>query len=333
MCVYISGDQCKCIANTGINGGEIGGYLPTSQQSLRKPLDSLEDYDNYNEAWGLVLAILSAVGIAITLLLFIYLMIYYPVKSGTSALGYFVLFGVLCLYALNFAFIWVPTDETCFIRRFCFGVIYALIFSCFLVKVLNTWRIGDAWDDYNPPTYERLSHPCSLVAITIGLMLVQVIIAIEWLVLQKAEVDFEDHYNTWYPRCEPYESHNEEMVYSCIYVMFLILLTMIFSAVTWDSNENHRESRWILMASLFTSIIWIAWICVTLLAGYKYRDPAYVIANLVNATVVLMFMYIRKIYLLNKYTKEIEDERKSQLSTGSRPPSKYILFSIRFIFK
>ena len=152
-------------------------------------------------------------------------------------------------------------------------------------------------------------------------MLVQVIIAIEWLVLQEPEIDFEEHYNKWYPRCEPYDFHNEEMVLSCIYVMFLILLTLIFSAVTWDSNENHRESRWILMTSLFTLLIWIAWVAVTLLAEFKYRDPAYVIANLVNATVVLMFMYIRKIYLLNKYTKEIEDERKSQISTLSRPTS------------
>lgn len=187
-----------------------------------------------------------------------------------------------------------------------------------LVKVLNTWRIGDAWDEFNPPTYERLSHPCSLFSIVIALMLVQVIIGAQWLILRHPDIEFVEYEGKLLSRCSPVDFHNEELVMSCIYVMFLIILTMIFAGVTWDSEESNKESRWILVVCIFTIIIWIVWTIVSTLTEIKFRDPSIIIANLVNATMILLCIYIRKIYLLSKIQKEIDDDKKSQFSSLSR---------------
>jgi hypothetical protein len=43
------------------------------------------------------------------------------------------------------------------------------------------------------------------------------------------------------------------LVLSFIFVMFVILLTAIFSALSWDSDSNNHESRWILVAAIGTA--------------------------------------------------------------------------------
>ena len=40
------------------------------------------------------------------------------------------------------------------------------------------------------------------------------------------------------------------------------------------------------------------------------REPVIAVALLVNATIILLCIVIRKIYLLNKYQKEIDEEEK-----------------------
>ena len=62
----------------------------------------------------------------------------------------------------------------------------------------------------------------------------------------------------------------QELVISCVYVMFLILMTFIFSIVTWDSEENHRESRWICITACFTIAIWIVWTVIATLTVHRY---------------------------------------------------------------
>lgn len=142
---------------------------------------------NFTIAWGIIVCILTTIGIIITILLFVYLLIFYPVKGGTTILGYLLLFSVLMMYALVFAFVVLPTAHptdvsvVCGIRRMCFGLVFALSFACMLVKVLNTWRVETYTEELIPATYERLTHPVSLFLVAVGLMLVQAIIGRELL--------------------------------------------------------------------------------------------------------------------------------------------------------
>ena len=87
-------------------------------------------------------------------------------------------------------------------------------------------------------------------------------------------------------RCAPEATHYAKLIMSCIYVMVLIALTFIFSMATWDSEENHNESRFVFFVSCFTIVIWIVWTIVATMAEIKYQDPAVIIANLANATVI-----------------------------------------------
>ncbi len=230
-------------------------------------------HERIEEIWGIVIVALTGLGIIVTLCCLVYLVIFYPIKGGTTILGYLLMVGVLCMYALVFAFILYPDEIVCSIRKFCLGFVYALCFSCMLVKVLNTWRLGAYIGEYQPMSFKRLAHPFSLLCIALGMTCVQVIIGVEWLVLEETRValvhDAEEQQVV--PRCAPVDGHHKDLVLSCVYVFVLIALTGAFSAVTWDSRENHRESRWVAITSAMTVGIVLVWTIMSTLTDEKYR--------------------------------------------------------------
>ena len=48
-----------------------------------------------------------------------------------------------------------------------------------------------------------------------------------------------------------------------------------------------------------------------------FREPVIAVALLVNATVILLCIFVRKIYLLNKIQKEIDEEERKSAYTQS----------------
>ncbi len=309
--------SCSCENYNNSAGGPNNGQGSGNGGGKTDGIPGLDMKEYFYDTWGIIVAALTAVGLICTICSFVYLLIFYPIRGGTTILGYLLLFGVLLMYSLVFAFILHADVNVCGIRRFGIGFVYAVCFSAMIIKVLNNWRVGSYYGDYGPPTYERIAHPCSLFWIAAFLIIVQSIIGIEWLVLDPPEVETIFYQNRNIPRCSPADFHTEELIISCAYVMMMIMVTLIFSAVTWDSEENHRESRWILIASCFTIGVWLVWTVISTMTEIKYREPAIAIALLVNASAILLCIFVRKIYLLVKYQKEIEEERKSQYAAST----------------
>lgn len=139
--------------------------------------------------------------------------------------------------------------------------------------------------------------------VAIGLTFVQVVLGSAWLILYPPGTDLEGE--TW--RCTPTERFEIDLVISLVYVMVLIAATILFCFETWHAEENSKETRWILLASLFTTIAWCVWTVVATQAPITFRDPAIVIGNLICATVVILFLYARKMYLYSQLTKDVKD--------------------------
>nr|XP_027220087.1 uncharacterized protein LOC113812413 [Penaeus vannamei] len=260
------------------------------------PIDS-----NFRNVYGIMTSSMSLLGIIVILVTMVYFMMSYPTAAGTSVLGYMILIGCLMLYSVNFAFIFQPTVGTCAVRRFMMGVAYAIIFSAMLVKVIHTWRVMTYSSTRDEP--DGLSRPCGLMLVAIGLTFVQVVLGSAWLILYPPGTDLEGE--TW--RCTPTERFEIDLVISLVYVMVLIAATILFCFETWHAEENSKETRWILLASLFTTIAWCVWTVVATQAPITFRDPAIVIGNLICATVVILFLYARKMYLYSQLTKDVKD--------------------------
>ena len=90
----------------------------------------------FNDMWGVAVVTLAALGVFVSLALFIYLLVVYPVRGGTSVLGFVLSFGIILLYALVFAFVAHVNVELCGLRRYgaafsdCFIVYLYLLLIC-----------------------------------------------------------------------------------------------------------------------------------------------------------------------------------------------------------
>lgn len=269
-------------------------------------------YDDNNQQkytwpiWAIAVAVLTCIGILVGLLLFFFFLVFYPVRGGTTILGFFMMIGMFGIYAINFAFFLPASEATCGAREFVMGVVYAIAFAPLLVKSVDNWRFKDA--EYTTKQYRGLTSPFALVLIAIGIVLIQCIIPIEWLVLRPPSASLmadstAQHDWMW---CDPHDFYDVSLVLSFVFVMFLVLLTAIFAALSWDSDSNYFESRWIFTACVATAGCFLVWMVVSTNAGPPYRDPAVAIANFVNATCLLALLPFRKLLLLIKFQGEEE---------------------------
>ncbi|GFR19294.1 metabotropic glutamate receptor 7 [Trichonephila clavata] len=137
---------------------------------------------------------------------------------------------------------------------------------------------------------------------------VQVILSSAWLILIPPTTGI--HAGEW--RCHPATTFEDELIISLVYVMLMLAITILFSVLTWSSMDNNRESRWIFTCCFLITLVWIAWTVVSTQILHTYRDLTISTANLVCASVVMLCMYLRKVYIYNKLTKDEEKKAKIQ---------------------
>ncbi|XP_064620109.1 uncharacterized protein LOC135483289 [Lineus longissimus] len=271
---------------------------------------------------GIALACLNIIGAFMCFILFFHFICFYPKKGGTQSLGFFCLFSLMLMFIFNFSYLVHACAITCGVRRFCQGVIYAMIFAPMCVKVMNTWRItGLMKDDFVVNSRRRFSHPAGLMMIAICLILVQVIIGTEWLIIEPPTIEYINFNGQEWPRCAPEWFYNQGLVLSCLYVVFLMCLTTFFAGICWPVKENNHEARWIMGGSAFVMGSWLVWCIVSTMTDMQYRDGATAIGNLFSGFGLLGFVFFRKCHLLNQYRKA-QKEKKTKLADGLDYPDK-----------
>ena len=261
--------------------------------------------------WAIATAVPTCVGLLIGIFVFAYFLISYPVRGGTTVLGFMMIVGILGIYGINFAFFLPASEATCGIRRFLMGVVYAIVFAALLVKAIDNWRFSDV--EYSVRKYSGLTSTCSLFMSALFIVCVQLIIPIEWLILENpsASLKSESKLHDWM-WCDPMDKYDFALVVSMFLIIFLVILTAIFSALSWDSESNCYESRWIFMSCICTAGCFLVWMVVTTNAGPPYRDPTVALANFFNATALLICMPIRKLVLMFHFQR-LEEKFSSKL--------------------
>ena len=267
--------------------------------------------------WAIAMAVLTCIGLLIGLILFFYFLIADPVRGGTAALGFMMMIGVFGIYAINFAFFLPASAATCGAREFVLGVVYAIVFAALFVKAVDNWRFKDS--EYSTERYRGMSNPCTLISIAVGIVLVQCIIPIEWLILRNPSASLMDdatdkHDWMW---CDPHDFYDTSLVLSMVFVVFLVVLTAIFAALAWDSEVNYYESKWIFVSCVCTAGCFLVWMVVITNSGAPNRDPAMAIANFVNASALLIFIPMRKLLLLIQDQSEEEKPKPLPLDDMS----------------
>ncbi|XP_054707682.1 uncharacterized protein LOC129217407 [Uloborus diversus] len=273
-------------------------------QELSIPKPAL--YANFRTMWGVIVSALSLLGVLLVIICAAYFLTSFQVTVGTTVLGYMILFGLLLLYAVNFAFILAPTEGTCGIRRFGLGLSYAIVFAGMLVKVMNIWRMmGYRGNQFLGESY-HVTSPAALLVVAVGLVIIQIILSSAWLILIPPTTGL--HEGEW--RCHPATTFEDELIISLVYVMLMLAIIILFSFLTWSSIDNNKESRWIFTCCFFITLVWVAWTVLSTQILHRYRDLTISAANLICASVVMLCMYLRKVYIYNKLTKDQESKAK-----------------------
>lgn len=302
-------NKCSCTvfgpttgALTGASGYEVLGDLPRNYYDIETTVygNGTVGYRRRFDwpIWAIVLGILTSLGILVCLFLFVILLACYPIKTGTTILGFLLLVGIIGIYAINFAFFLPASVVTCGARRFVMGIVYAICFAALLVKAADNWRYGEF--DVAPKKYKGLTSAVGLLLIALFLIFIQVIIPIMWLLVDPPAAfllsDSVIPHDFWW--CGPPLFYDLALVLSFIYVMILVILTIIFAVLAWYNQNNYYESRWILGVSISTAGILMVWMIVSTMAAVPYRDAAVAVGNWVNATLLLICLPLRKTFLL-----------------------------------
>ncbi|XP_070708437.1 G-protein coupled receptor family C group 5 member C [Pempheris klunzingeri] len=255
--------------------------------------------------WGIVLEAFAAAGFIFTFVLFISLLASMPFtqdKNRRSSVALHACFLVCTtgLFCLTFAFIVGKDFSTCASRRFLFGVLFGGCFACLLMQcvrlnILSRWNSGPrAW---------------VLCVGAVGLWLVEVVINTEWLIItvvRHPQGPLNATAEVGRATATPCNIANEDFVMALIYVMTLILAVVVASLAIMAGKHKQwkTEGVCILLTSLFSVGIWVAWIVMYVYGnarsgGPTWDDPTLAIALVANAWVFLILYTIPEICCLS----------------------------------
>ncbi|XP_044034768.1 G-protein coupled receptor family C group 5 member C isoform X2 [Siniperca chuatsi] len=274
-------------------------------QSCGPNVDSLYyNLCDVSVVWGIVLEAFAAAGIVFSFVLFISLLASVPFtqdKNRKSSVAPHACFLVCTagLFCLTFAFIVGQDFSTCASRRFLFGVLFGGCFACLLMQCV---RLNILARQNSGPRARALCLGA------VGLWLVEVVINTEWLIItvvRHPQGPLNGTAETGRAIATPCNIANEDFVMALIYVMILILAVVVASLAIMAGKHKQwkRDGAFILLTSLFSVCIWVAWIVMYIYGnersgGPTWDDPTLAIALVANAWAFLILYTIPDICCL-----------------------------------
>uniref|UniRef100_A0A9L0RLW6 G protein-coupled receptor class C group 5 member A n=1 Tax=Equus caballus TaxID=9796 RepID=A0A9L0RLW6_HORSE len=253
-----------------------------------------------NEAWGIVLETLAALGVVTTVAFMLALVILVNKVQDSNKrkmlpIQFLFLVGVLGIFGLTFAFIIKLDSGTGPTRFFLFGVLFSLCFSCLLTHASNLTKLVHG------------REPLSLLVmlgLAVGLNLVQDIIAIEYVVLTMNRT------NTAIFSELSATRRNEDFVMLLIYVLFLMLLTFFMSSFTVSGSFPgwKRHGAYICFTTLLSITCWVAWITLLLVPnpGPQWDDLILSAALVINGWIFLLAYVVPEFQVLTRQQNSMD---------------------------
>ncbi|XP_037665598.1 G-protein coupled receptor family C group 5 member C isoform X3 [Choloepus didactylus] len=264
-----------------------------------------------NGAWGIVMEAVAGAGIVTTFVLTIILVASLPFVQDTkkrSLLGtqVFFLLGTLGLFCLVFACVVKPDFSTCASRRFLFGVLFAICFSCLVAHVFALNFLA-----------RKNQGPRGWVTFTVALLLslVEVIINIEWLIITLVrgggEAGPRGNGSASWVAASACAITNVDFVMALIYVMLLLLaaFTGAWPALCGRFKRWRKHGVFVLLTTATSIAIWVVWIVMYTYGNQQHHsptwdDPTLAIALAANAWAFVLFYVIPEISHVTKPSPE-----------------------------
>ncbi|XP_071054565.1 metabotropic glutamate receptor 4-like isoform X2 [Onthophagus taurus] len=209
--------------------------------------------------WALVPLVFSSIGILLTLFTTCVFIRYNKtpvIMASGRELCYVLLCGVLSCYAMSFIILATPTVETCAIMRVGLGLCLSVCYSAIFTKTNRISRIFNRGvKSIKRPVY---TSPISQVAIALGIVSIQLIGAMVWLVIDRPDIrEIYPYPLTAVLTCRV---STFALIMSLVYNMILIILCTWYAFKTRKIPENFNEAKYIGFTMYSTCIVWLAFL-------------------------------------------------------------------------
>ena len=309
-----------CIGERTVSTGqeciecEIGmSPNPERNECIENPVAFLR----WSDPWSVVILLFTVTGLAVTAFVATVFVVFNKekiIKATSRELSAILLFGLALCYILPFFFVAPPTPATCALRRSGIGICFCLCFSPLLMKTNRIYRVF-----HQAPRTPRFAGPRSQVVFTCCLILVQVVIAIVWLVCERPSAVTIEGKETNERRCgeNPYVG----LPLSLIYNIFLLVLATFYAFLARDIPAKFNEGRVIAVTLYTICIIWIAFFptyLATARFGSVYQTVSLVFSVLLSASTTLACLFIPKVVLVFRQIVKERTDRKNKSNNVER---------------
>lgn len=218
-------------------------------------------------------------------------------------LGQMLLLGLFLCACLAAVLTLTPNVLACGLVRFGSGVAFALVFASLLVKCVFLISLNSGV--YLPAPYQGL--------LLLFAVLIQVAIGGQWLLTTPADVEAVSvplrngplsltHHSllltaqdismtTTIPLCK---THFTDLLYSLVYVIFLILFVAVLAIKSRRIRENYREATYIGLAICGSIPIWLGWTLCGLAVADRHKDACLAFGLIATSATVFLVMFMPK---------------------------------------
>lgn len=322
---FVSGNSycCwTCVRCTGSNEISTGTQCFTCPLGFRSNVNKtsciyiIPTALNWSSPWSIIIVLLASFGIIATVSMIIVYIGFRNqplVKASSRELSGVLLIGILLCYLLPFFFILKPSTVICASRRFGVGFCFSICYSALLVKTNRMHRIFNRKKiTVHPPP---LISSRSQLVMTAGFVLVQIVIAITWIAIERPGIAFNFHDSVTEIKCN--ESPHIGLSVSLGYNLILLICSTYFAFRTRKIPQNFNEAKFINLTLYTICIIWLAFIptyFTTASLGTTYQTSCQVFAITLSATTTLVCLFFSKIYVM---VSKMRKEKSEQLSSNN----------------
>eukprot|EP00111_Clytia_hemisphaerica_P018610 TCONS_00055036-protein len=254
------------------------------------PIEYIKPY------WQGIIGVLSTIGIICTLFTFKVFIKNNDtplVKASGRELTYLLLLGILMLFCNPLFMIPEPSDITCGISRFNFGIFLCLCYGSLLVKTNRIARIFTGKQDllFLTPNWQLI--------LTAFIMMPQVLITSIGLVKDRtlSYINYDIDPRVGYHMCSK-ASDTGDIYGTIVYNILLVIMCTYYAFLTRKVPANFNESRYIGFVMYTTIVIWCAFLPVYFWISLEQRLVFLMLDHILNALTLLIGLFGMKMYIL-----------------------------------
>ena len=283
-----------------------------------------ETYLDFTHKWAIVSLTFASFGIILTFVTAAVLWKFWDtpvVKACGRELSLLLLCGTFLSFATNFAIVARPSVVTCGIMRFSIGFCYTVCYAAVVTKTNRVARIFSATS-----SHPRFTSPLSSILIASGLISVEVIINVIWVLVEPPSTKYIVTHQIE-KRVLVCNGVNNSFMAGLIYPFFLIFFATLYAFKTRKCPGGFNETKFIFFANSITCLHWFAYVPLYLVStDPEFRAVILAFSLSLSGIVQLGCLLFPKVYTVlfkpEKNTRGgVMTQHRSRVKSFNIPPT------------